>query len=305
VANVSSEKVSAHLNHIRFQNYETGFVIGLFQGANGDGSRGEFAGLGSMIHPEVGLEYQLFGKWVDNAQWGRQFQFQAYEVIRPKDVDGIYRYIVRTKWVGPAIGKKLVEQYGPETLDVLRDDPDRVARDIKGITPERAAEIQTDIRAHEEIESAMVELEKIVGGMGLKGSLAMDLVQKWGCDAPEVIRENPYKLTEIRGIGFPSADQVAVDRVRINPASVYRQEAAVLHMLHENLAKGNTWIRLDALMVNAIAAINTDVTEGFESLVSKRRVVSEKEFVALERVARDEMEIAERMRELTNDPTDI
>jgi len=49
--------IEATLNHIRFQN-DRGFLIGMFQS-----EKNEFAGLGNILRPEIGMSYKLMGKW--------------------------------------------------------------------------------------------------------------------------------------------------------------------------------------------------------------------------------------------------
>lgn len=291
----TAEIFQGTLTRVRFKN-ENGFLIGEFQA-----EKSNYAAIGTLIRPEEGMEYKLFGKWINDPQWGKQFKFTKYEVMVPKDTDGILRYIVRVaRWVGPKIGAALIAEYGEKTLDALRDDPCCVARDIKGITEERALEIQTLIKQNQEIESAMVELESLVGGQGLRKSLPMDLIVKFGANAADVLRENPYKLTEIHGVGFPSADRVAINRFKVDPASVARATAAMLHVLRENEFEGHTWMSVNKLFEAVKNLTGRDVKEGLEGLREKKLVIVDGEFVALARTAHNERFVAEKIMGMLN-----
>lgn len=290
------DKITGVLSHVKFSG-KNNFVIADIQ------ARGQMVTvLGSILNPNVGQEYKLFGSWMMDPQWGKQFKFRAFETIKPQSTDGIYRYVVRmAKWVGPKIGKRLTEKYEEKTLDMLRENPEQVASDIQGITYNRAIEIQANIKQNEQIEAALVELEKLVGGQGLRASLPMDLVQKWGANAIRRIETNPYILTEMEGVGFPSADRIAINSIKVDPKSGYRQMAAILHVLKEDLFNGNTWMDKLEMKKQAKALISWSVEEGFGKAISKGKIKEHEDFVALDYVERDERHIAEKIKELTEE----
>ena len=135
-----------------------GFLIGKFAYEQ---KRGVFTALGKIMRPERGLAYKLRGHWTENPRFGRQLAFGYYEVLQPKDAEGIFKYLVRVaKWIGPTVAGRIVNAYGENSLEVLRSDPERVAAEIKGITLERAKEIQACLAENEQIEAALVEIEK-------------------------------------------------------------------------------------------------------------------------------------------------
>ncbi|MDI6794805.1 MAG: hypothetical protein QME81_18390 [bacterium] len=45
------------------------------------------------------------------------------------------------KWIGPEISKKLVNTFGEDTLEVCKSDPEKVVKEILGITQQQAIEI--------------------------------------------------------------------------------------------------------------------------------------------------------------------
>ena len=295
--------IEVALNKIIFQ--KDGFMIGIFQSI-----KGELCGLGNILHPEEGMNYRIFGKWIKDPKYGLQYKFKTYQSVVPQSTDGIYRYVVRVcKFVGPKTGKALIEKYGAQTLDVLRLKPEQVATEIKGITIERAKEIQVLIQDNEAIEGALVELEKLVGGAGLRQSLPMDLVQKWGANAPALLKDNPYLLIEMKQVGFPSADRIAVDRFKVKPQSVFRQQAAVIHFIREKThGEGHVWVDEKGLVDDVRRLIRCDPAEGLARAVEKGAVVCDKgtgtRLVALVGMARDEKYIAEKVKEMLASPFD-
>lgn len=284
------------LNHVRFQN-DNGFLIGLFQDGE---SLSQVCALGNVLRPEIGMSYKLRGKWINDPKWGKQFKFENYQVVVPQSTDGIFRYIVRiAKWVGPAVGTDLIAKYGDQTLNVLKTDPERVAREIKGITPTRAATIQKLIKDNEEYESAFIELETMLGGQGLSKTLPMKLITKWGSDAPAKLRENPYRLIDIHGIGFPTADRVAISRFEVNEKSVHRQCAGINHIILENTFEGHTWIKKTELVLRVEGLLGTSPEEGLSQMLGKgKELVEEDGYVTSLSIASDEALISKRIAQL-------
>ena len=68
--------------------HSDGFLIGNFRNNTGD-----YTCLGNMVNPEIGVPYKLYGRWTENPKYGRQFQFSSYEADKPKDKDGLIRYL--------------------------------------------------------------------------------------------------------------------------------------------------------------------------------------------------------------------
>lgn len=289
------ESVIGILKQIRFQS-DQGFLIGIFSG-HGQKKKihGTFSALGSMINPEIGLAYKLFGQWEANGQWGSQFKFTNYEVLQPSDTKGIYQYLVRVcKWVGPTVAGRIVDKYGTDTLTVLKTAPEKVASEINGITKERATEIQTSLKKNEYIEKAMVELEKIFAPIaGLRKSMAAEVIQTWKSDSIDRLKANPYILTQINGVGFPTADKVA-QAMGFDPESIFRESAAASHIISESMQAGSVWIDkndLAARVKTLIGRFNGCLSE----MVKDAVVIVDDGMVTTTQADRDETYIARKI----------
>ena len=285
--------IEATLSHIRFQN-EKGFVIGCFQ----SGGK-EIVGLGNILRPEVGTNYKLFGKQIMDPKFGKQYKFSTYEAIVPKSNGGIYRYLVRTaKFVGPKVGTAIIERYGTEALEVLKKDPKRVATEIRGITTERAETIRDALIANEQTEAAIVEVEGIVGGLGLRGNLAVELVSKYGYNVIQRLKDDPYDvITPIRGLGFLAADKVALMRLKYTRGDDRRRMAGVRHILKQNRLDGNIWMR-EVNVVNDVSLGVAMDKKIIDMCVSRQMVSRDEGFVALSEDAAAEVYVGEKILDL-------
>ena len=287
------EQITGTLNRIRFA--QDGFLIGTL--VLQDQVKNAVV-KGTLLNPQQGETYTLQGEWISDPKWGKQFDFSHYETCLPKDTDGIVRYLMRTcKWIGPTIARKIVKAYGQDTLEILKKEPERVAKDVKGITVSRAMDIQTALKANEKLEAAIIEVEGIVGGKGLPKNLPIKIVDKYKCDAPAKIKENPYVLTEFQYVGFPSADIVALS-IDHDRESISRKMSAVIHILKENSSSGHTWMPLSLLLREGEKLIGVCVGKGIDRLLEKKLIVEEAGYFALVDIAQDEKYIAGKVQAL-------
>ena len=259
--------------------------------------RGQFTALGSLLTPEIGITYKFYGSWGEDPKFGKQFKFQHYEVMKPSSTRGIFQYLVRVcKYVGPTVAGRLIGKYKENTLEVLRQRPEQVAAEIKGITPEKAIEIQQQLKEHEITEKAVVELEDIFSKIaGVRKNLPFELVKIWGADAVARLKANPYSLTRIRGIGFATADHVAM-HLGFDSKSIKRCKAAIFHVINESMQlEGSTWIAVNLLKERVLSLTDIYSDQALSDLLNSTDVLMENNHVAISTVAVNESIIAKKI----------
>ena len=291
--NDGHEQLQGVLSTIKF--HQGNFLIGVLD----DGTTVK----GSMLSPQVGLEYTFRGRRERHPRWGEQFAFTDYRASYPTDLSAIQCYLVdNCKWIGPEIGKRLVNTYGKETLAVCKADPDRVASEISGITPRRAKEIAAMLRNNEANENLQLVLKDLLGGTKVNRRAVNQILEKWGQDAPARIRENPYALIEaIDGIGFLTADEVA-RKIGYDFSGAPRIRAGVIHTLKEQaFGQGHTCLPKAKLLAEAekILAVPPErIGSELGPLEKDGLVVSADGFVYLKGYHDDEQLIAEKLKVL-------
>ena len=276
---------------------DSNFIIGSFIGS----SRKEFIALGDMFQPEIGVEYRLRGQWVNNDRFGKQFKFYWHTIERPTNSRGMYAYLVRMcKWVGPSIANQICDAYGDKALEVLKKSPDRVAAQIKGITSDRAKEIQEILITNDSFETVMVDLEGMFASIkGLPRSLTSSALKTWGADAASMVKENPYRLTKIKGVGFHMADEVALT-IGFDRDSYRRERAAVWHVVTETMqSTGSVWISMDEIEAGVMSLIGKKGLDGIFRLQKSGIIVERNAFYTIASTDADETYIAKKIGELT------
>jgi exodeoxyribonuclease V alpha subunit len=217
------------IERVRFQSQDSPFCILCMESG--------VSALGEMREPLTGERIKLYGEHSSHPKFGKQFKFTRFERMAPVGTKAVRDYLVHVaKWVGPTTGDKIVSRYGDETLAILKTDPDRVAREIKGITVKRAQEIAEELRGREKDEQLVLQLGELCSGR-IPDNVMRQAKDRWGGEAPAMIRENPYILTQLHGCGFKGADRVAAG-LGISGQDSLRLGAALEYTLKTEASRG-------------------------------------------------------------------
>ena len=108
-----------------------------------------------------GDNIKVIGKFVEHKDYGEQFKVDYFEKIMPKTLDALERYLANgtIKGVGKATAKKIVAEFGENTIDIIRNEPIKLAK-IRGITTDRAIEISESFIESWEVWQIVRFLEK-------------------------------------------------------------------------------------------------------------------------------------------------
>lgn len=264
--------------------------------------------LGNLFGAIIGQEYEFTGAWVTDSRFGRQFKFDTYRTVTPQDLDGIRRYIIRAKWLGPVLARKVVQEFGEDTLSILKNDPDKVAGTTPGITPAKAQEIAETLKSQEQNEAATVELETLLGGQHLPKQTIPTLIARYGSDAPARVKANPYSLIQLRGIGFLTADRVALSHsIGYEREGVERQKAAILYELQDAAdSGGHTLLPRNVFEERVKARIGLlPGEEAIGQLEEEERIILTADTVALTNLYQDEQDVAGIIRQFLSTQDDL
>jgi exodeoxyribonuclease V alpha subunit len=112
-------------------------------------------------------------------------------------------------------------------------------------------------------------------GHGVSAAFAARIVKKYGKDAINVVRANPYRLAhEIWGIGFRTADAIA-EKLGIARDAPERLEAGLLHALETSAEDGHMHVPDDELIATAaeLLGVATDRLEPRLAALEHHRLV--------------------------------
>lgn len=283
------------------------YVIGEFISHH---TRKTFTGLGNIINPAIGMEYNLVnGEWKENIYRGSknfQFMFEYAKHDNPSNEKGIAMYLTKyIDGIGVETAARIINKYGIESIETLKNSPSRVSVEIKGISKKKAHEISDKLIELEKLETIYIELEGLLGDVkGLPKKTIPELISRYGFKAFDVLKLNPYILTAINGIGFLLADRVALEKLSIQPDSIFRQKAGIEYALKQELSKGGTWGSLQSILNDAKQLIDNNVLPGFNELISDNVLTQKADnyvwFITFNHYNNYEIDIAKKVMMLCN-----
>jgi len=254
---------------------------------------------GPLGHVSPAEELVCVGDFAEHPRYGRQFVVESFHAVLPTSAAGIERWLIsRVPGIGPTFAKAIVAHFGAEQVfDELDRDPERLreVRTKAGRAISRKS-VQRAIEAWREVATVRA-VESFLFAHGIGAGLAARLVQQYGGDVIEVLQTDPYRLTEVRGIGFKHADRIA-QSLGIEPDDPARLRAGVQFVLQSAESDGNTFLLPDELRQSAGRLLGVGDPDALEHAV--RSLVMAAELVVEDgRIYRSELwETEQRLGEL-------
>ena len=244
---------------------------------------------GPLGHVTPGEQLVCVGDYADHPRHGRQFVVESFHAVLPSSAAGIELWLTRrVPGIGPTFARAIVAHFGAENVFAELDrDPEqlRSVRTKAGRAISRKSVLRA-IEAWREVATIRA-VETFLFTHGIGAGLAARLVREYGDDVVSVLTTDPYRLTEIRGIGFKNADRIA-QSLGIELDDPHRLQAGLRFVLQQAEADGNTFLLLAELWRNAGRVLGVGDPDSLESAV--RALVGEGELVVEgDRVYRTEL----------------
>ena len=271
-------RIRCVVERITYQSAETGYTV---LKAAVKGYHELVPIVGNLLDVSIGSVLLVEGDWKVDAKYGRQFIASKWEETLPATVYGIEKYLGSglIKGVGPVYAKKIVAQFGAETLNVIEDEPHRLS-EVPGIGERRVAKIIASWEKQKEIKNIMLFLQ----GHDVSTAFAARIYQAYGAESIETVRSNPYRLADdIWGIGFRTADTIAA-RLGLAKDSYVRIRAGILYTLSQLAdSQGHVYLDQGMLIQEAAKILSTEsdtmdpslVTISLDHMVLEKDVITE------------------------------
>ena len=238
----TQEVLAGLIERVTFHNAENGFCV---LRAKARGHRDLVTVVGHAAIISAGEWITASGEWINDRAHGQQFKARFLKTSAPSSIDGIEKYLGSgmIRGIGPVYAKKMVKAFGEKVFDVIEAEPDRL-REVTGIGAVRAKRI-TDAWAEQKI---VREIMVFLHSNGVGTARAVRIFKTYGADAVQVMTENPYRLArDIRGIGFKSADAIAM-KLGIEKTAMIRLRAGISYALTEAMDEGHCGLPTDQLI---------------------------------------------------------
>jgi exodeoxyribonuclease V alpha subunit len=283
---MSTQTLIGQLERIIFEG-EDGFFIGVLK--SGEKISGTY--YESDVSHLKNAALTLKGQYVEHKKYGRSFNFDTITVNQNELFFFLNRVV---KGFTKKLTADLIEKYGEEGLiDILDNDIEKLL-DEKGIKKKRLSKIQSSWKQFR----SMRALGEFLSPYDVSPAM-LTLIASAMKESPnpvERIRNNPYILTHVNGIGFKRADEIAL-KMGMEENSEQRLGAAMDYLLNDYCERqGNSCVEkhlLFSLLDELLGFYQMDSL--YEQVLVER--VAEHSIVALrhDRYAPDRLYEAEKL----------
>lgn len=226
------------IDKVIYKNSENGFSVIMLKVS----ARETITANGYLSDVFQGEVVSLKGVWSFHPKFGRQFEIREYTTSMPASAVGIEKYLASgmIKGIGPKFAERLVQKFGTQTLEIIDQNPNKLY-EVSGVGPKRVEQIIKAWQEQKEVSKVMVFLRE----KDVSTSFAVKIFKAYGNESIKKIQDNPYRLVdEIWGIGFKSADQIAL-KLGLEPTSTERIKAAITFSITQATSQGHLYMLVD------------------------------------------------------------
>lgn len=236
----------------------TGFMIAIYKpcGVLRDAAGNiltQFKAVGYCLPTSDKVRYNMTGKWSKSQKHGIQFEVERYEEVITPTREGIIAYLAsgQIRGIGKKTAERIYDTFGQETLQVLDQEPKKLLT-VRGISEKRLRKIVDSYLANRGARDVIAFLAP----HGVSPSRAVRLYREYGEETMDIVRNHPYRLCELAGIAFRTADKLAMS-MGIDPLSPERIDQALLYTLTDAETKGHLCLEKHAFLKECLKLLDT------------------------------------------------
>lgn len=263
-----------------FKNNDNNYTVALYKDI--DKSK-NIVCTGISLPETKGVTFTFEGEYKKTAR-GVQFQVTTFTMDLQQDEDGVIDFLCSglIKGVGKVSAKRIYEAFGDRTFSVLRTSPEELSK-VKGISGTKLAKIIASLkdvfanfdlyeflRSHNCPWATPGIVAKIIAAVQKRNEGRAEEEKK---NSIQLVSENPYWLTSIRGVDFFGADLLAKS-LDFPMDSEDRFRAASNHVLMQEELSGHCAMDLQKFgyallnIMKAPGITPAKINEGVCSLIS-------------------------------------
>lgn len=206
---------------------------------------------GTMPRLNIGKEYYAVIVEETNSSFAGSYALESIKQDRPTTIDEqkVFLKMVLTEYQVENIfnvyeGQDVIKMIEEDTFDYSK---------VKGLGKTTYENVKEKVLTSLELSELLVFL----GKHGIKYNMVQKLIKKY--QSPQLviqkIEANPYVLTEVRGIGFKSADDIA-KAMGYDLKSPHRINSAIRFAIEEENTNGHSWMDRKQILNKTITLVN-------------------------------------------------
>lgn len=185
---------------------------------------------------EISDTLEFEGNYTTHKVYGDQFKFTTYVKTMPRDEETLITYIAENiKGIGKKTAKKIISEFGNETIDIIRYSPSKLEQ-IKGLNSEKII-LMSDFFNQEWEKWNVINF---LGSYGISVVVANNIYKVLGKDTIDFVNKNPYSLLEfVKTLDFKTIDSIGMN-LGIDKTNYARIDAGIIYLLTEITEFGHT-----------------------------------------------------------------
>ncbi|QBI21385.1 hypothetical protein ER308_18640 [Egibacter rhizosphaerae] len=162
--------------------------------------------VGPLAGLTEGQPVRLVGRWTTHERYGPTFEAAYYELETPRSLEGLIAFLSSDRFpgIGDVLAHRIVDAFGLELPEVLRDRPADLAR-LTGVSDDLARRTAEAWQA----AGALAELVQRLGAAGASSAIARAAHRILGDEALTTLSRDPYELLRVPGARWAHAEALA------------------------------------------------------------------------------------------------
>lgn len=199
------------------------------------------------------IKYDLQGHWSKNSKYGLQFEVENYDEVITPTKEGIVAYLSsgQIKGIGLKTAERIFDAFGLQSLEVLDKEPERLLS-ISGISSGKLKKICDSYLANRGARDIVAFLTP----HGITPNRAVKFYKQYGDKAMDIVKNHPYQLCEIAGIGFRTADRIAMS-MGFDQLSPERVDEGLLYTLVDAEGTGHLCMEKHEFVKSCLKILDT------------------------------------------------
>lgn len=246
--NNSNKIVFKSVKAVNVRKYANDFHI--FVGYFGNNEHETFKGNFAV---QENQKYDIVGKLNIDKKYGKQIQVVSLIPVTEIDKSDLNAYLKTFKGIGPTKAKKILDAFGEDTLDVIKNDYLKLIN--LGIKESVAYEMHTYISQNKVLN----ELVENLTPYDISLTSINKIFKKYKEESLELLQYNPYKIKEVAKISYNKIDNFALEN-GLNPKSTSRIVGSINEVMKNVSERGNTFFYAADIIELVKKKLNKDIS---------------------------------------------
>lgn len=188
--------------------------------------------------PRAHDRFSLTGSWVDDPNYGSQFQVARAAPLMDLSPEGVLAFLMSCAGIGKLRAQELLARYGTAAALVRELESGSLRHaEVPFINRKLLASVQDEWNLRVGAAATLTFADEI----GVPAALVPAAVSRWGSELKDILTANPYALTTLSGCEFWMADKVAKN-LNIAPDDPRRLRAVAAHALDLMTEDGHSYL---------------------------------------------------------------